>query len=100
VFSLKVFESILVKNNIPWPRKPSGRLDTDDKRVFRSMAKAHPIIAEIREARYSLNQLKLRKLNVGPDGRSHAWLNPFGTDTSRNNPSSKEFLFGESRCAL
>jgi DNA polymerase I len=76
VFDLKVFQSILVKNNIAWPRKPSGRLDTDDKRVFRSMAMTNPIIAEIREARCSLNQLKLRELNVGPDGRSHAWLNP------------------------
>jgi DNA polymerase-1 len=102
-FSRRVFENILIKNDIAWPRKPSkdgvtpGKLDLDDKRVFRSIAKTNPIVAEIREARYSINQLKLHKLNVGPDGRSHAWLNPFGTDTSRNAPGSNEFIFGESR---
>jgi hypothetical protein len=102
-FDLAVFERLLAKHKIPWPRHPSkdgttlGKLDIDDKRVFRGIAKTNLIVQEIREARHSLHQLNLHSLHVGPDNRNHAWLNPFGTDTGRNQPSSNEFIFGESR---
>jgi hypothetical protein len=34
------------------------------------------------------------KLEIGADGRNRFWLNPFGTKTGRNNPSTNRALFG------
>ena len=51
------FEALLVKLGIPWPRLPSGKLDTKTD-TFRGQAKAHLAIAPLAELRASLAELR------------------------------------------
>jgi len=95
-FKLARFESWLIKNNIPWPRLPTGTLATDSD-TFRQMARAYPAVAPLHELRHSLSQLKLNKLSVGADGRNRCLLSPFRSKTGRNQPSNAKFIFGPSR---
>jgi DNA polymerase I len=94
-FKLERFERYLERNRIPWPRLPSGQLDLED-RTFKEMSKIYPVIAPLRELRYTLSQLKLWRLTVGSDGRNRCLLSPFSSRSSRNQPSSAKFIFGPS----
>jgi hypothetical protein len=90
------FAAWLARQGIPWPLLESGQLDLDDKRTFRPMAKAYPQVSPLRELRSSLSSLRLNDLKVGRDGRNRAVLSAFRAQTSRNQPSSSEFVFGNS----
>ena len=94
-FKLEWFERFLVRNSIPWPRLASGQLDLQDS-TFREMSKTYPIVAPLRELRYTLSQLRLRDLAVGSDGRNRCLLSPFSSRSSRNQPSNTKFIFGPS----
>jgi DNA polymerase I-like protein with 3'-5' exonuclease and polymerase domains len=83
----------LARRGLPWPRLESGELALDDD-TFREMARVDPDVALMRELRYSLSQLKLEDLAVGCDGRNRTLLSPFGARTSRNAPSTSQFIFG------
>jgi hypothetical protein len=85
----------LAAHDIPWPRLPSGALALDDD-TFREMARAHPVVAPIRELRTTLSQLRLNELAVGSDGRNRCLLSAFGSRTGRNQPSNSKFIFGPS----
>lgn len=93
VFKTQKFLDYLTRNNVPWELTPTGlpRLDDD---FFKEQAKTFPALKPLQELRYSLGQLKLNDLQVGPDGRNRALLSPFGTITGRNTPSSSRFIFG------
>jgi DNA polymerase-1 len=96
-FKEEKFARYLIEQGIPWPRTETGRLDLKDD-TFRSQAKAHPAIAELREARASLGQMRLfENLSIGPDGRNRTALMPFCSSTGRNQPSNARFIFGTSR---
>ncbi len=96
-FKEEKFARYLVANGIPWPRTETGRLDLKDD-TFRSQAKAHPSIAELREARASLGQMRLfENLAIGPDGRNRTAIMPLRSSTGRNQPSNAKFVFGTSR---
>jgi DNA polymerase I-like protein with 3'-5' exonuclease and polymerase domains len=58
------------------------------------MAKAYPIVAPLHELRHSLSEMRLNDLAVGDDGRNRTLLSPFGSKTSRNQPSNTKFIFG------
>ena len=92
-FKQAKFESYLQQQNIAWPRTPSGRLAMDDD-TWKSMALHYPHLQPLRELLCTLGKLKLNALQVGPDGRNRCWLGPFRASTSRNQPSSSDFLFG------
>ncbi len=94
-FKAARWEAWLARNNIPWPRLPSGALALDDD-TFRQMARAHPSVAPIRELRHSLGQLRLADLAVGSDGRNRCLLSAFRAKTGRNQPSNSKFIFGPS----
>jgi DNA polymerase I len=85
----------LIKQGIPWPRLPSGRLDLSDD-TFRQMAKAHPEVSPMRELRSALSELRLNDLAVGSDGRNRTILSAFRSRTGRNQPSNSKFIFGPS----
>jgi DNA polymerase-1 len=89
------FEAWLTKNNIPWPRLPSGALELKGD-VFREVAKGHPKLQPLKELRHSLSELRLNRLAVGADGRNRCLLSPFAAKTSRNLPSNAKFIFGPS----
>ena len=95
-FKLARFEAWLVKNGIPWPRLPTGTLETKDD-TFRQMARAYPAVAPLHELRHTLSKLKLNSLQVGSDGRNRCLLSPFRSKTGRNQPSNAKFIFGPSR---
>jgi DNA polymerase-1 len=91
------FAQYLIRQNIPWPTLESGRLDLSDD-TFRSQAKAHPEVSELRELRSSLGKMRLfEELAIGPDGRNRTSIAPFRARTGRNQPSNARFIFGPSR---
>jgi hypothetical protein len=95
-FSIQRFSNYLIRKGIPWPLLDSGALALDDD-TFKEMAKAYPReIGPIRELRYTLSQLRLQKLTVGPDGRNRCLLSAFQSKTGRNQPSNNKFIFGPS----
>ena len=85
----------LARQEIPWPRLPSGALRLDDA-TFGEAARAFPAVRQIRELRHSLSQLHLEDLAVGSDGRNRCLLSAFRAKTGRNQPSNSKFIFGPS----
>lgn len=92
-FKADRFAALLARKNIPWPRRDTGKLDLSDD-TFRDMARAHPIIAPLRELRGSLSKMRLSDLAVGQDGRNRTMLSAFRARTGRNQPSNTKFVFG------
>ncbi len=78
-----------------WPRSDTGKLLLD-RDTFKSMTESYPFLRRLRELRVSLSELRLEKLQVGPDGRNRLSLFPFGASTGRNTPPSTKFIFGPS----
>lgn len=94
-FKADSFAAWLAKENIPWPRLDSGRLDLSDN-TFKDMALAYPVIAPLRELRTTLSGMRLSDLAVGSDGRNRTMLSAFRARTGRNQPSNTKFIFGPS----
>lgn len=94
-FSASRWSEWLTRNNIPWPRLPSGTLALDDN-TFGDMSKRFPSVAPIHELRHTLGQLRLNDLTVGADGRNRCLLSAFRARTGRNQPSNSRFIFGPS----
>jgi DNA polymerase I-like protein with 3'-5' exonuclease and polymerase domains len=94
-FKMDRFEAYLAKNEIPWPRLESGQLDLSDD-AFKDMTSAYPSMANLRDLRHSLSQMRLSALQVGADGSNRCLLSPFSSRTSRNQPSNSKFVFGAS----
>jgi hypothetical protein len=94
-FKIDRFETYLIKNGIPWPRLESGQLDLSND-TFKDMAIAYPNIANLKDLRYSLSQMRLSALQVGADGCNRCLLSAFSSRTSRNQPSNSKFIFGAS----
>jgi hypothetical protein len=92
-FRRKNFERFLIEKRIPWPRLQTGTLDLKND-TFRQMAKIFPVVSPIHELRATLGQMRLKKLAVGSDGRNRTMLSGFKAKTSRNLPSSNEYVFG------
>jgi hypothetical protein len=94
-FKADRFAEWLARNNIPWPRLESGRLDLGDD-TFRDMVRAWPAVAPLRELRAALSQMRLSDIAVGRDGRNRTLLSAFRARTGRNQPSNTKFIFGPS----
>jgi hypothetical protein len=89
VFKVDRFIPLLARLGIPWPLLESGRLDLSDD-TFRQQARAHPVIAPLRELRNALSELRLNDLAVGHDGRNRCLLSHSGLDhraTHRATPN-------------
>lgn len=84
------------RNQVQWPRLESGRPELR-RNTFRDMAKIYPQVAPLYELRTTLSDLREIKLQVGADGRNRTFLNQFGSRTSRNQPSSTKFIFGNAK---
>ena len=94
-FKTTLFEEYLIRQGIPWPRLPSGRLALD-RDTFKEMGRGYPIISPLRELKHALSEMRLNALQVGEDGRNRCLLSAFGTKTGRNSPSNTKFIFGPS----
>ena len=93
VFKKDLFPEYLSRQQLAWPRLPSGNLDLKDE-TFCSMAKVHSQLSLLGELRHSLGQMRLNKFRVGADGRNRTILSAFGGKTGRNQPSGNKFIFG------
>ena len=95
-FKQNLFEALLDRHQIAWPRTDAGQLSLDEK-VFRAGCDAHPWLHPLRELRDFLSKIKLESLAVGADGRNRVALMPFATKTGRNAPSNSAFVYGPSK---
>jgi DNA polymerase I-like protein with 3'-5' exonuclease and polymerase domains len=93
-FKFAKFEALIQRLGVAWPRTDrSLRLATDHD-TFKAMALRYPYFRNLHELRGTLGQMRLADIAVGADGRTRTLLNPFGTKTGRNAPSSSKFIFG------
>jgi hypothetical protein len=92
-FKVDRFECYLAENSLAWPRLASGRLDLSDD-AFRQMSRTHQGLADLRQVRHTLAQLRVADLTVGRDGRNRCMLSPFAARTGRNQPSTTQYIFG------
>jgi hypothetical protein len=58
------------------------------------MIETYPLLKDYYEDKRMIDAIKNLKLEIGSDGRNRCWLNPFGTKTGRNNPSTNRELLG------
>jgi hypothetical protein len=94
-FDTSRFAHYLNRRGMLWPHLPTGRLALDED-SFREMARLYPELYPLHQLRVTLGQLKNWWLQVGTDGRNRCLLSPFGSVTSRNQPSTTRFIFGPS----
>jgi DNA polymerase family A len=94
VFKRKAVFEIMWRNQIPIPRDPkTGALSCATK-LIKSMIDTYPLLKHLYEDKRMIDAIKNLKLEIGSDDRNRFWLNPFGTKTGRNNPSTNRALFG------
>jgi hypothetical protein len=96
VLKRDLFCSLLEREGIAWPLLPSGWPD-NDKDTWKEMAALHPQLEPLRELKKMLRQMASTGFVIGRDGCNRPSLFPFGQATSRNNPSSKESVFGAAK---
>ena len=94
-FKKGLFAKYLAEHRIAWPRLETGHLKTDQD-TFAEVAKLHPHLNPLKELRHAVSDLRVAKLEVGPDHRNRVLLSPFGQKMGRNNPKSGPFLLGKS----
>jgi hypothetical protein len=94
-FDAARFSHYLNRRGMLWRHLSTGRLALDGD-TFREMARLYPELHPLHQLRVTLDQLKFWRLQVGTDGRNRCLLSPFGSVTSRNQPSNSRFIFGPS----
>ena len=103
-FKYDRFAEMLARENIPWATTESGRLDLRDE-TFEDLSNTYPQLKPIRQLRQSLSGMRLHagavdkegEHVISKDGRIRCFLNPFGSSTGRNQPSSSKFVWGMSK---
>jgi hypothetical protein len=94
VFKRQTMFQVLQRNQIPIPIDPKTGKDSCATKLIKSMIETYPLLKDYYEDKRMIDALKNLKLEIGADGRNRFWLNPFGTKTGRNNPSTNRALFG------
>jgi hypothetical protein len=94
VFKRKTMLQVTQRNEIPIPIDPKTGKQSCATKLIKSMVETYPILKEFYEDKRMIDALKNLRLEIGSDGRNRFWLNPFGTKTGRNNPSTNRALFG------
>jgi hypothetical protein len=94
IFKRKTMFQMMQRNRIPIPVDPKTRKPSCATRLIKSMIGTYPILEEFYEDKRMIDALRNLKLEIGSDGRNRFWLNPFGTKTGRNNPSTNRAIFG------
>jgi hypothetical protein len=94
VFKRKTMLQVMQRNRIPIPIDPKTGKQSCATKLIKSMVETYPILKEFYEDKRMIDALKNLRLEIGSDDRNRFWLNPFGTKTGRNNPSTNRALFG------
>jgi len=82
-----------------WPKTDSEKFSVAEKTL--KQYSSFPEIAKLMSTQKALDHIaffKAKRLpefleNVGSDGRIRSWLGPFGTQTGRNAPKAKNYIF-------
>jgi DNA polymerase family A len=94
IFKRKTMFQVMRRNGIPIPVDPKTGKESCATKLIKSMIDTYPLLKRYYEDKRMIDALKNLKLEIGADGRNRFWLNPFGTKTGRNNPSTNRALFG------
>lgn len=105
----EVFDAYIKSTGVKWELTPSGAYSTEDK-VLANHLDLPPIVA-LKECKKQIQQISWFRgegldnmmERVGSDMRMRPWFNPYGTQTSRNAPPAKQFVFAMSswlRCLI
>ena len=94
VFKRQTMFQVMQRNQIPIPIDPKTGKNSCATKLIKSMIETYPLLKDYYEDKRMIDALKNLKLEIGADGRNRFWLNPFGTKTGRNNPSTNRALFG------
>jgi DNA polymerase-1 len=95
-FKLDRFAAYVELAGIPWPKLKSGALALDAD-TFSDMSKIFPAVAPLAELRGAIGKMRRNDVPIGKDGRARTGIRPFASSTSRNQPSTSEFLYGASK---
>ena len=88
VFKRSTMFQVMRRNGIPIPIDPKTGKDSCATKLIKSMIETYPLLKHFYEDKRMIDAVKNLKLEIGSDGRNRFWLNPFGTKTGRNNPST------------
>ena len=94
VFKRKTMLALMRACGIPLPVDPKTGKYSCATKLLKSMIDTYPLLKVFYEDKRMIDAIKNLKLEIGSDGRNRCWLNPFGTKTGRNNPSTNRYLFG------
>ena len=81
-------------HGIPIPVDPKTGNYSCATKLIKSMVETYPLLKEFYEDKRMIDAVKSLKLEIGADDRNRFWLNPFGTKTGRNNPSTNRCVLG------
>jgi DNA polymerase I len=94
VFKRNALFRMMRRNKIPIPVDPKTGKWSCATKLIKNMTETYPPLKIFYEDQRMIAALRSLKLEIGSDGRNRAWLNPFGTKTGRNNPSTNRELLG------
>src|SRR5262245_35099969 len=94
VFKRRAMLRLMRQQDIPIPIDPKTGNESCATKLIKSMIETWPLLKDFYEDKRMIDAIKNLKLEIGPDGRNRCWLNPFGTKTGRNNPSTNRELLG------
>jgi len=94
VFKRAALFQVMQRNGIPVPVDGKTRKASCARKLIKNMIETYPLLKHYYEDKRMIDALTNLKLEIGADGRNRFWLNPFGTKTGRNNPSTNRALFG------
>jgi hypothetical protein len=94
VFKRKAMFAWMRQSNIPIPIDPKTQRDSLATKLIKGMIETYPPLKDYYEFSRMIKALGSLKLEIGADGRNRFWMNPFGTKTGRNNPSTNRALLG------
>jgi DNA polymerase I len=94
IFKRRTMLAVMRANGIPIPIDPKTGNYSCATRLIKSMVETHPLLKEYYEDKRMIDAVKNLKLEIGNDSRNRFWLNPFGTKTGRNNPSTNRCVLG------
>jgi DNA polymerase-1 len=94
IFKRSAMFQLMRQHKIPIPVDPKTGKDSCATKLIKSMTETYPLLRHFYEDKRMIDAVKNLKLEIGFDGRNRSWLNPFGTKTGRNNPSTNRYIFG------
>ena len=89
VFKRAAMFELMRRRGIPIPIDPKTGKWSCSTRLLKPMIETYPEMKIFYEDKRMLDAFTRLGIEIGTDGRHRIWLNPFGTKTGRNNPSTK-----------